>query len=133
MQDFSECQSHSSQSREDAIQKLTQALVWREKNGTGDSKLTEDATLQFLYKTSRLKDSYKSTSGTKTPYSQCQREFRASTNKFSSKAIPRRHLQKNLFSAPCARQRLLKQLPQDRSLAGHCTTASSLFLTSSRV
>lgn len=96
-------------------------------------KLTGDATLQFLYKTSRLKRSYKSISDTRIPHSQRQGEFRASTNKFPSKAIPRRHLQKNLFSTPYARQRLLKQLSQDRSLAGHFIIASSLFLRSSRV
>lgn len=95
-------------------------------------KLTEDATLLFLYKKSRLKGSYLSMSDSKIPYSQYQREFRASTNKFPSKAIPRRHLQKNL-STPYACQRLLKQLSQDHSLTGHFITASPLFLRPSRV
>ena len=89
-------------------------------------KLTEDDILLFLYKTSRLKGSYESLSDSKTAYSQSQHEFRASTNKFPSKAIPRRHLQKNFFSTPCARQRLLKQLSQDHSLTGHSIITSSL-------
>lgn len=34
----SECQSHRSQSREDAIKKLTQAFIWSEKHGIRDAK-----------------------------------------------------------------------------------------------
>lgn len=91
-------------------------------------KLTEDATLPFLHKTARLKGS-----STRIPYSQHWHQRRASTNKFPSKAVPRRHLPKNLFSTPCACRRLLKQLSRDCSLAGHFITAPSLLLRSSRL
>lgn len=81
-------------------------------------KLTEDAPLPFLHKTARLKGS-----STRIPQSQHQR--RASTNKSPSKAVPRRHLQKNFFSTPCACQRLLKQLSK-RLQSGRAIYHSSI-------
>lgn len=85
------------------------------------SKLAQDAILQFLYETCRIKGM----ADTGIPYSQRQHEFRARSDTFPSKTIPRRHLQKH-FSTWYARQSLLKQLAQVCRAAGHTTRASPL-------
>lgn len=88
-------------------------------------KLPQDATLQFLYETSRIKGM----ADTEIPYSQLQHEFRARTDTSPSKAIPRRHPQKH-FSISSARQSLLKQRAQVCRAAGHTIRAPPLLLTS---
>lgn len=115
-----DCHSHSPQSRGDAVPKL---ILSPGENSTAPEilKLAQNGTLQFLYETTRIKG----TADTKIPYCLCQHEFRARTDKFPSKAILRRHLQKH-FGTSCAHQSLLKRLAQVCKPAGHTITFTSL-------